>query len=142
MKKIIFLALLPVLFFQIFTFTPIISLARADGPTDINNQQGFGTGGQIPGAFGAAASAPADPREIAANIIKVVLGLLGVIFVVLLIYAGFKYLTSQGNEDQIDSAKKQILYAVIGLLIILSAYGLTVFILKSVINATNNSAFL
>jgi hypothetical protein len=135
MKKIIFLLFAPVILMTFLTFTPVVSIARADGPVDINSQQGFGNGGEISTAFGSSDN-PTDPRTIVSNIIKVALGLLGIIFIVLLIYAGFKYMTSQGNEEQVDSAKKQIVSAIIGLIIILSAYGITVFVTKAIINAT------
>jgi hypothetical protein len=139
MKKIIFSALLAVIFFQFFTFTPIISLARADGPADINTQEGFNNG-EIQEAFGAT-SEPADPRVIVSNIIKVILTLLAIIFIVLLVYAGFTWMTSGGEEEKVNKAKDTIVRAVIGLVIILSAYGVTIFVTKSIINSTKTNLY-
>ncbi len=55
-------------------------------------------------------------------IIGALLGLLGVIFIVLIIYAGFNWMTASGNEDKITKARSTILHAVIGLIIIISSY--------------------
>src|SRR3989344_4954423 len=62
-----------------------------------------------------------DIRVIIGRIIRAVLGLLGVIAVGLIVYAGFLYMTAGGNEDRVATAKKIMINAVIGLAIILSA---------------------
>ncbi len=46
----------------------------------------------------------------------------GLLFFFYLIFGGFKYLTSAGNEDAVEQAKKTITTAVIGLLIIFASY--------------------
>lgn len=82
-----------------------------------------------------------DPRLIAGEIIQVALGLLGIITVVLIIWAGFRWLTSAGNGDQIEDAKKTITAAVIGLVIILMAYALTDFIITQLYEATQGRSY-
>lgn len=72
-------------------------------------------------------------ESIVAGVIKVMLGLLGIIFVVLLILAGFKYMTAGGDQDKIQEAVKQIRNAVIGLIIVVVAYSITYFITEQVI---------
>jgi hypothetical protein len=138
MKKIFLLIILPALFAQFLFLPAIIPAASADGPADIKKQQGFGTGSEIENAFG---GAPKDPRLVVTGIIKVALGLLGTIFIALLIYAGFKYMTSGGSEEKMESAKGTILQAIIGLVIILSAYGITVFVTKSIMAAMKKSIY-
>lgn len=71
-----------------------------------------------------------DIRSIIANIIRAALGLLGIVVVGLMIYAGFLWMTAGGNEDQIGKAKKILINATIGLVIILSAYAIVSFIFK------------
>jgi Type IV secretion system pilin len=71
-----------------------------------------------------------DIRTIIANIIRIALGLIGIVLVVLLIYAGFLWMTAGGNEEQIAKAKKTITNAVIGLIIILAAYAIVVFVMR------------
>ncbi len=71
-----------------------------------------------------------------AAIIKTVLSLLGVIFIILIIYAGFIWTTSSGEEDKINKAKKMIASAVVGLFIILAAYAITIFVIDRIVGAT------
>ncbi len=78
-----------------------------------------------------------DPREIAAAVIKVMLGFLGIIAVVIILLGGFKWMTAAGNEDKIDEAKKLIMAGVIGLVIILASYGIANFVLNAMLEATN-----
>lgn len=66
-----------------------------------------------------------DPRLIVANIIRVVLGFIGTIFFALTVYAGFLWMTAGGNDDKIEKSKSLLYQAVIGLIIILSAYSIT-----------------
>ncbi len=69
-----------------------------------------------------------------AKTIKVALGTLVIIFMSLLIYAGFKWLTSGGNEQRIADAKKMISAALIGVVIIFFAYAITVFVFNLILN--------
>ena len=77
-----------------------------------------------------------DLVTIVGNIIKVFLGVLGVIGIVIVLYAGFLYMTSGGNQDQIQKARKMLISALIGLVIILSAYAITAFIIRQFGDAT------
>lgn len=62
------------------------------------------------------------------NIINFFLGLLGLIAVAFLIYAGVLMVTAGGNEDQVTKARKIITYAVIGIIIILLSYTVVTFV--------------
>lgn len=74
--------------------------------------------------------------EIIGNIISIFLGLVGVIFLVLVIYAGFLWMTSQGDEEKIKTAQQILRNATIGLVITLAAYGIVAFILGLILSAT------
>jgi hypothetical protein len=74
--------------------------------------------------------------SISALIIEAVLGLLGIIFVALLVYSGFQWMTAEGNEEKIEKAKSTITRAIIGLAIVIAAYSITYF----VFNALNGAA--
>jgi hypothetical protein len=80
---------------------------------------------------------PRDARFIVVDIIKVVLGFLGIITIVLILYAGFKWMTAGGNEEKISDAKKILIASVIGLVIILSAYVLANFIISRIYGAVS-----
>ena len=73
-------------------------------------------------------------------IINAVLTVLGVIFVVLVFYAGFLWMTDMGSEDKIKKAKAIIIAAVIGIVIVLAAYSITNFVLTRIWTATSSAA--
>ena len=77
-----------------------------------------------------------DPRTIAANLINVALGFLGIIAVVIVLLGGFKYMTAGGEEEKTTEAKKLIVSGIIGMAIILSAWAVTGFVIGSLINTT------
>ncbi|MFZ2310695.1 MAG: pilin [Patescibacteria group bacterium] len=80
-----------------------------------------------------------SPVSIVIRIIQIALSFLGFIAVVIVIYAGFLWMTSGGNEDKIAEAKRWLKNGAIGLLIILSAWGLVTFVIKKLINVTGGS---
>lgn len=77
-----------------------------------------------------------DVETITGRLIFGFLGLLGIAFVILMVYAGFMWMTAQGNEEKVGTAKKLIVQATIGLVIILSAYAITEFVITNVQDAT------
>lgn len=80
-----------------------------------------------------------DVRQIVVKIIQVFLGFLALIFLCLVLYAGFRYMTSAGNEEKAREAIKLLTNAVIGLLIILLAWAITRFIIKGLSGSINNN---
>lgn len=66
--------------------------------------------------------------NIAGTITGAVLGFVGVLFFILMVYGGFLWMTSAGNEQQVEKAQNLIIAAVIGLIIIMSAYAITAYI--------------
>lgn len=73
------------------------------------------------------------------SIVQTILGFLGLLAVLLVLWAGFLWMTAGGNEDQIAKAKSILIAALIGLLIILSAYAITTFVLKEFGGATGTT---
>jgi len=71
-----------------------------------------------------------DIRVVIAQIIRAVLGLLGIIAVSLALYGGFIYMTAGGNEEKVKKAKRILRDALIGLIIILASFSITQFILS------------
>jgi hypothetical protein len=80
-----------------------------------------------------------DPRTMAGSVIRILLGFLGIIAVIIILYGGFKWMTAAGNEDQVGQAKKMIGAGVIGLVIILAAFAIANFVVNALYNATNAS---
>lgn len=65
------------------------------------------------------------------NILNAVYFWAAVVAVIVLIVAGFYYVTSNNNSAQITRAKNAILGAVVGLIVIMSAYVITAFMIKA-----------
>jgi len=70
----------------------------------------------------------ADPQRIIANIIAIVLGFVGLFFLGSLILAGYRWMTSGGNEDSISKAKARLKNSVIGVTVVIIAYSATLFV--------------
>lgn len=64
----------------------------------------------------------------AGQIIGIVLSFVGVLFFILMIYAGILWMTASGNDQQIATAKGLLINAAIGMIIVFSAYALTTFL--------------
>jgi len=70
------------------------------------------------------------------GIINIFLGFLGILATLLLLYAGFLWMTSRGNAEKVEKAKLLIASAAIGLVIIVSAYAISRFILSKLYEVT------
>lgn len=77
--------------------------------------------------------------ELIGGLIRVFLGVLGIVFVVLVVYAGYLWMTSSGEATKVDKAKKLLGQAIIGIVIIVAAYAITGFVLEQVISASTGA---
>ncbi len=82
-----------------------------------------------------------SPVQTIIKIIQVLLGLLGLVAVVIIMYGGFLWTTSGGSEEKINTAKKLLRNAVIGIIIILSSWGITAYILSVLTGATGSNNY-
>ncbi len=78
-----------------------------------------------------------DPRVIIANVVNILFGLLGVAAIVLIMYGGFVWMTAAGNADKVEQAKAILRNAFIGLLIVLSAFAIAIYILSRLMFAVS-----
>ena len=77
-----------------------------------------------------------DVRETAGRIINVSLSFLGIIAVAIVLYGGFQYMISGGEEEKTKKARGWITAGIIGLAIILSAWAITTFVIGQLLSAT------
>ncbi|MBU1349877.1 hypothetical protein KKA20_00980 [Patescibacteria group bacterium] len=70
--------------------------------------------------------------SIISAVIKIALSLLGVVFLLLMLYGGYLWMTARGNEQEVEKAKNIITSAVIGMLIVIGSYAITYFIFKKI----------
>ena len=71
--------------------------------------------------------------QIIGIVIQAFLGLLGVLFLVYLLYAGYHWMTAQGDEEKVTKAKDTIQRAVIGLIVTIGAYAITYFVIQKLV---------
>lgn len=62
------------------------------------------------------------------NIVNAALIFVGSVSVILLIYAGIRFVTSGGDPKQVQAARQIITYAIIGLVLVLASFGIIIFI--------------
>ncbi len=79
-------------------------------------------------------------ESLAANLVITLLGIVGIFFVLLIIYAGYTWMVGgrDGNEKEIAKAKTILSAATIGLAIIIGAYVITYFIASQIIGVTSS----
>jgi len=109
----------------VFVFSANAALAVDTGLNSTAERGGYNT------------AANTDLSLFIGRIIAQVMGFVGVIFFVLMIYGGFLWMTAQGNEEQIKKAKSLITGAIIGIVIVFSAYAITAFVVNQATEATN-----
>jgi|GEM_PF-403706 len=78
--------------------------------------------------------ATAKINDLIADVINIFSLVVGVVSVIMIIYGGFRYITSGGESNSVSSAKNTILYAIIGLVIVALAQTIVRFILGRVIS--------
>jgi amino acid transporter len=79
----------------------------------------------------------ASPEELVISIINWTLGILALIAVILILIGGFRWMTAGGNEEKVESAKKTLYAAIIGLVIILAGWGISVYVINNLLDFTD-----
>ena len=77
-------------------------------------------------------TSPPEIESVLGGFIQTALSLVGIIFLILMIYAGYLWLTAQGEDAQIDKSKKIIKSTIIGLFLVMSAYAITALVLGGI----------
>jgi len=118
--------IIPMFFVSIFPALAQISSTVKGGLDATATASGYKSG----------TSTPPGLEVIAGRIITVVIGLTGLIFIVITVYAGTLYLTAFGDETKIKKAKGMLIQGVIGIVIIIAAYAISSFVLTQLNVAT------
>lgn len=80
---------------------------------------------------------PPNLTDVIGKLIKWVLGFVGTIFFALMLYAGFLWMTAQGETEKVDKARSILIQATIGVVIIALAYAITFAVTTGVQEALN-----
>lgn len=76
--------------------------------------------------------AGANPQTFAGGLIKTVLGIVGSLALVMIIYAGFQWMTARGNSDQVGKAQQTMMWAFLGLAMIFGSYIILSFLIGTI----------
>jgi len=77
--------------------------------------------------------------EFIGNMIRTLLAATGIVFLVITVYAGILYMTANGEMEKIKKAHKMLTSAVIGLIIIVGAYAITLYVVDALSEAATTS---
>jgi len=102
---------------------PVVVWAQPGGPLGLDVVQGF-------------QSPPRDLPGTILTLINYVLVLVGVLALAYLVYGGFLYITSRGDDTQVEAAKHTLTYAIIGIVVIGIAAALVNFVVVGILNAS------
>jgi lysylphosphatidylglycerol synthetase-like protein (DUF2156 family) len=121
--------------------SPAMSLAAtdcdADGNGTITTQEAIQCGARAgSGTDQTSKQAESNINTTIKDLLNILTALVGVTAVIMVILAGFRYITSGGKQESVTSAKNSLLYAVIGLVIVALAQVIVRFVLNKVTKAT------
>lgn len=77
---------------------------------------------------------------LAQTVISVFLSIIGILLLVYILYAGYNWLTAQGEEEKVTKAKDTIKRAIIGVIIIIAAYAISTFVISRLERGTLKGA--
>ena len=100
--------------------------------TGVNNATGT-TGA---GCGTAGTSGTTDLSGIASKIVNIFSIIVGIVAVLMIIYGGFKYITSGGDSGNVSGAKNTLIYAIIGLIIVALAQIIVHFVINTATSST------
>ncbi|MDD4900987.1 MAG: pilin [Patescibacteria group bacterium] len=124
---------------QFFTATFLLAMALMAGPasagkflnsnttTNMNN----GTQG-LANTAGYETSTADSALTLVQTVINIFLSVIGVLLLAYILFAGYNWLTAEGEEEKVQKAKDTIKRAIVGVIIIVAAYAISVFVMSRI----------
>lgn len=109
--------------FTFYILHSTFTLPTIAAPIDIGERYGFGGVKTLGEGLG--------------TLVRPGFALAAALVVLYFVFAGFKYITSGGNKEEIASAQKMIQYAIIGFVILMTAFLVLQFLLVRLFNLTD-----
>lgn len=81
-----------------------------------------------------------EVTSLAGQVVKGILSGVGIIFFVLMVYAGVRWMTARGDEEKATKARETIISATIGIIVIVGAYALTTFITDRIVKGNTSGS--
>lgn len=73
-----------------------------------------------------------SPQALVGQVINSLFGIIGSLALVMFIYGGFLWMTSAGSSEQVKKGKDIFIWAVVGLMIVFSAYSIVRFVIEGI----------
>ena len=119
MKKVLitFVFILVAVFLSVGVVYAGAQQAALDGLASANTQASMSEG---------------DPSQTIGGAISVLLGILGLMFLIITVYAGVMWMTASGNTESVEKARRMLIEGVVGLILTLSAYAFTAYVVGQI----------
>ena len=127
MKKIITTIFLFAFGLSFFSAPALATTTGFTGTTDVPEKVNSQSSKTLPNPLGTD-----NPNVLIGNIINFVLGFVGTIALVLFIYGGFTWMLSAGAPAKVKKGKDIIVWSIIGLFVVFTAYILVRFVIQGV----------
>jgi uncharacterized membrane protein len=119
----------------------LVSVAAADNISGsvcqgINNAANLNDNSQNCGKAGTGGTT--DLSAIASKIVSIFSIIVGIVAVIMIIFGGFRYITSGGDSSKVGNAKNSLIYALVGLIIVALAQVIVHYVLNTASSATAN----
>ena len=126
-----------ILFFYIFIFGQTAVVLATNNSATIFNNGLSKTGG--PAGYNNSLQLNQAESNLTiriSQIISIALSFLGIIFLVLMIYSGYVWMTARGDETRYQKAKQILIDSIIGLIIVIAAYAISYFVISTLQTGT------
>ncbi len=113
------------IFLGIFSFANLCSagMLKADTKDKINIWS------EAVGATGGYETSGNDIFGLIQTVINALLSIIGVLLLIYMLYAGYNWMTAQGEEEKVEKAKDTLKRAITGVIIIVAAYAISIFVM-------------
>jgi hypothetical protein len=81
-----------------------------------------------------------DLKNLASKVVTIFSIIVGIVAVIMIIYGGFRYITSGGDSGKVGGAKNALIYAIIGLVVVVLAQFIVHYVLNTANNATGGAS--
>jgi cytochrome bd-type quinol oxidase subunit 2 len=137
--KILFLGITSL--FVAMMAVPAIALAVDCSASGLTAQEAIECGSNnASGQTGGPSDAEGSLNQTIKNIVNILSVIVGVVAVIMIIIAGLRYITSGGSAEGVATAKRSLLYAIIGLVVVALAQIIVRFVLTNVTNPTSSGS--
>ncbi len=125
--------------FMILFFFSICCAQAGFLKSDAFSQDSKGQGDIAAQAAGYESATNETLLQVVQTFINGFLSLIGVILIAYLLYAGYNWMTAQGEEEKVEKAKSTITRAIVGVIIIVAAYAISIFVMGKLEQGTISS---